>query len=238
MKDTFSALIEAFRSLLQPKMLGLLLWPMLASTIIGLGAAFFFWGSWVGALTRLLQSELLARWVGEGVSGTVSHYLVVLILIILLFLAVYLTTLLITAVFAMPVMVDHIARKNYPDLERNKGGNLTGSLSNTAVAIAAYSIAWVLILPSWLFAPLAIVLHIILTAFLNQRLFRYDALAEHASKAEIGKVIERSSTKLYLLGGIAGLLQFVPVINLLSPVYVGLAFIHLCLAELQRLRQS
>jgi len=75
-----------------------------------------------------------------------------------------------------------------------------------------------------------------LMAYLNQRLFRYDALAEHASREEYAQVIERSTLKLYLLGAVVGLLQFVPLLNLFLPVYAGLAFIHLCLAELQQLR--
>jgi CysZ protein len=237
MNSVISALVAAFRSLLQPRMLGLLLLPMLAATIVWLGAALLFWSNWVAGLSGMLQSGPLAARLGDATSGNVSHYLVVLILIMLLFLAIYLTTLLLTAIFAMPVMVDHIGRNNFPDLERKKGGGLHGSLVNTAIAIAVYCIGWVLILPSWLFAPLALILSLILSAYLNQRLFRYDALSEHASREEIEKVVQRSSRKLYLLGIVAGLLQFVPVINLLSPVYTGLAFTHLCLAELRQLRQ-
>ena len=105
------------------------------------------------------------------------------------------------------------------------------------VAIVVYSVGWVLCLPLWFFSPLALVLPIMLMAYLNQRLFRYDALAEHASNSEYELVIKRSIKKLYLLGTIAGLLQFVPLLNLFLPVYVGLAFIHLCLAELKQLRQ-
>ncbi len=238
MRAVLSALIEAFWALFHPRMLALAVWPVLASTAVWLGAAVYFWGSWLARLTSLLQSATLARWVGDRVSGAVSHYLVVLILIFLLFLAVYLTTLLITAIFSMPAIVNHIAEKDYPDLERWKDGNLLDSLSNTAISFAIYCIAWVLILPFWLFAPLAIVLSVILMAWLNQRLFRHDALTEHASKDEIAQVIKSAAGKLYLLGIIAGLLQLLPVINLLSPVFVGLAFTHLCLSELRQLRQS
>lgn len=44
--------------------------------------------------------------------------------------------------------------------------------------------------------------------------------------------------RLYLLGALVGVLQFVPLLNLVSPVYIGLAYIHLCLSELKQLRQS
>ncbi|MBA2350437.1 MAG: hypothetical protein H0V78_01210, partial [Burkholderiales bacterium] len=42
--------------------------------------------------------------------------------------------------------------------------------------------------------------------------------------------------RLYVLGALAGLLHYVPLLNLFSPIYTGLAFIHFCLAELRELR--
>ncbi len=238
MKNLIIALIEAFWSLFQPRMLTLVLWPMAASSVLWLVMAIIFWGRWSAALTALLQSETLAKRLGDGVAGAVSHSLVVLILLFLLFLAAYLTTLLITAIFSMPAIVSQVAEKDYFDLERRKDGNLLDSLTNTAIAIAGYVVGWLLIVPCWLLPPLAIVLSVILSAWMNQRLFRYDALAEHASREEIANIAERSSKKLFLLGSVAGLLQLVPVINLLSPVYVGLTFTHFCLAELRELREK
>jgi hypothetical protein len=35
-----------------------------------------------------------------------------------------------------------------------------------------------------------------------------------------------------------GLLYFIPPFNLIAPIYAALAFIHLCLAELETLRSS
>jgi CysZ protein len=40
------------------------------------------------------------------------------------------------------------------------------------------------------------------------------------------------------LGLLTGLLQFVPLLNLLAPVVTGLAFIHFGLARLSELRQA
>jgi CysZ protein len=238
MKGVASALIEAFRSLLHPKMLALVLWPMLVSAVLWMVAAFLFWGRWVDALTGLSQSALLEKWLGHDISATASHFLIVVILAVLLISAIYLTALAITAIFAMPVMVSHVAQKHYPDLERKKGGSTIDGIVNTAVAIGVYCAGMALSLPFWLFGPLAIVLPVILMAYLNQRLFRYDALTEHASKEEYAQVVERSRKKFYLLGTLAGLLQFVPVLNVFLPVYMGLAFTHLCLGELKQVRQA
>lgn len=237
MKSVVSALIEAFKTMFHPKMLSQLLWPMLAATVLWVGAAWIFWGSWITTLTNLVQSTPLEQWMQHGFLSVVSRYLISIILVLLLLPAIYVTALVVTAVFTMPMMVSHVALKNYPELERKKGGTTLGSVGNAAVAIAVYCIGWVLCLPLWLFFPLALVLPITLMAYLSQRLFRYDALAEHASKEEFERVIERAGTKLYLLGAVLGMLQLVPVLNLFTPVYAALAFIHLCLAELKQLRQ-
>lgn len=238
MNSVFSALVEALKTLFHPKMLSLVLWPMLVAMVLWVGAAVFFWGSWVNGLTGMLQATPLEQWMAHGFLAVVSHYLIVIILVLLLLPATYVTALLVTAVFAMPMMVNHIAEIYYPELERKQGGSNAGSIANAVVAIAIYCVGWVLSLPLWLFSPLALLLPLMLMAYLNQRLFRYDALAEHASREEYARVVERSTVKLYLLGAAVGLLQFAPLLNLFSPIFVGLAFIHLCLAELKQLRQS
>ncbi len=219
-------------------MLALLLWPMLLALALWVGAALLFWGSWVDSMNSLLQATPVEQWVAQGMWALAAHYLVSIVLLLLLLPAIYVTALLITAVFAMPLMVNHVAAQDYPDLERKRGGSTAGSIVNAIVAIAVYLVGWVMSLPLWLFAPFALVLPILLMAYLNQRLFRYDALAEHATREEYALVVERASLRLYLLGALLGLVQFVPVLNLFAPVFVALAFIHLCLSELREMRQA
>ncbi len=238
MKNVVSALIAAFRSLFSPKILALVIWPMLLAMILWMGVAWYFWGSWVASLNGVIQATPMEQWVAQGFLAVVSHYLISIVLVALLLPVIYITALVITAVFAMPLMTNHVASRSYPELERKKGGSAAGSIVNSLVAIILYCIGWVLSLPLWLLSPLAIILPVILMAYLNQRLFRYDALADHASREEYEQIIERTTGKLYLLGVVVGLLHFVPVLNLFLPVYAGLAFVHLCLAELKQLRES
>jgi len=68
--------------------------------------------------------------------------------------------------------------------------------------------------------------------------FRYDALAEHASAGEYRAVVREAGGRLYALGLLLAALYYVPIVNLLVPVLSGLAFTHLCLGELARLRQD
>ena len=97
---------------------------------------------------------------------------------------------------------------------------------------------WLLSLPLWLTGIGAVVLPAFISALFNQRVFRYDALAEHASAAEYRTVVQEAGGRLYALGLVLAALYFVPILNLLVPVLSGLAFTHLCLAELARLRQD
>lgn len=236
MNSVISALLVALKTFFHPKMLALVLWPMLLATVLWVGAAFIFWGSWMNGLTGLVQQTGLEQWIAQGFLAIATHYLIATVLVLLLLPAIYVTALMITAIFSMPAMVNHVAQKHYPALERRQGGTTAGNVSNAVLAVSVYCLGWIISLPLWLFTPFALVLPIVLMAYLNQRLFRYDALAEHASREEIDQVVERASGKLYLLGALAGLLQFVPLLNFIAPVYVALAFIHLCLDELNELR--
>lgn len=236
MNSVVDALISALGSFFHPRMLALVLWPMLLAVALWVGAAFVFWGSWMEGLTGLVQQTALEQWMAQGFWAVVSHYLIATVLVMLLLPAIYVTALLIAAIFAMPAMVDHVAGKHYPELERRQGGTVAGNVVNALIAVAVYCAGWIISLPLWLFSPFALVLPIVLMAYLNQRLFRYDALAEHASADEFALVVERATPKLYLLGAVAGLLQFVPLLNLVAPVYIALAFVHLCLAELRAVR--
>jgi CysZ protein len=215
-----------------------MIWPMLLAIVVWTAAAMFFWDDWVAGMTGMVQATPLEQWIAHGFLAVASHYLIVIVLLLLLLPAIYLTALLITSVFAMTMMVDHVAERYYPELERKQGGSNAGSIANAAAAIVVYCAGWVLSLPLWLFTPLAMVLPLLLMAWLNQHLFRYDALAEHASREEYALVVGRSRGRLFLLGAAVGLLQFVPLLNMFSPVYVALAFIHFCLAELKQLRRA
>jgi uncharacterized protein involved in cysteine biosynthesis len=92
-------------------------------------------------------------------------------------------------------------------------------------------------LPLWLTGIGALLLPPLLSAWFTQRMFRYDALGDHASAAEYGRIVQGSSGRLFLMGLLLALLFYVPLVNLVVPVLSALAFTHLCLGELSRIRQ-
>lgn len=235
--NLISALKLAFLSLLHPRMLALLLLPMGFSLLLWGGLAAWFWGDWTSALGNWLSTSTIGPYI-EGITWLAGSAVTFLILLILIPLA-YVTALLIVSVFAMPMMVRHVAQSRFPNLHLEHGGSNLGSAWNSFAALVIYLLLWLITLPLWLLSgPLALVFPVLLNAYLNQRLFRYDALAEHASKEEFTALMERSGKQLYLLGGMLGLLQYVPLLNFLAPVYIGLAFTHFCLDDLEKLRME
>jgi CysZ protein len=238
MPAVISALSAALRSLMHPRMLALMAWPMLIAVLFWGAISFVFWDDWTAALAGLMQGTDAQAWIERYGWNWLVAYGVVFVLILILLPVVFVTALIVTSVFHMPMMVRFVAERHYPQLEMKKGGTVAGSAWNAVVALTVYLALWLLLLPLWLFGPLAVVIPIVLNAYLNQRLFRYDALADHASGEEFRTVVEREHTQLYLLGGVLGLIQFVPILNFFAPVYMGLAFIHFCLDRLAVLRSG
>jgi uncharacterized protein involved in cysteine biosynthesis len=97
---------------------------------------------------------------------------------------------------------------------------------------------WFVVLPLLLIPVIGVALGLLQNAWLNQRLFRYDALAEHASPEERIAILRAARGRLLALGLAVAPLSLVPVVNLLSPVFAGLAFTCLCLDELAALRSG
>ena len=155
---------------------------------------------------------------------------------VLLFIAfvplVYLTALVILSLFGMQKMVEYVASRSYPQLERRRGGGIAGSGWNGLLAFAGMLGLALLSIPFWLLPPLWPIIPLVILAWVNQRLLRYDAVAEHADAQEMRRLFRRRRGALYLLGLLLALAAYVPIVGFFSPVVFGLAFIHYLLGAL------
>ncbi len=239
MKSALQACLRALASLSQTGMLWHLIWPGLLALVLWLGVALWWWSDMVTTLTHLLGSlplvgPLLA---GDTLFGIATTVVVHFLLAFLLLPLVAVTTLLIVGVFALPLMLERVAAREYPDLERRQGGSFMGSLLNALGALIFFLILLILTLPLWLVPGLGLVLPVLLAAWLNQRVYRYDALMLHADREELRHLPKQCRSGLFLVGLGAGLLAWVPFANLLAPAFAGLASVHYCLDALARLRE-
>lgn len=235
MTQALSALGNALRDLLLPRILAVVALPMVGALGVWVTLAWLFWDQWTNRMGRLAETAV-GRWL-EGLGAEwLLHAVLALGVIVLLVPAILITAMVITEIVAMPVIIAVVSGRHYPALEKRRGGTVAGSMLNAGAAIAVFALAWIATLPLWLFGIFAAVLPVLLSAYLTQRVLRYDALADHAGAEEYREVLARARMRLYFLGVLLALLYVVPVLNLLLPVLSGLAFAHLCLSELQDLR--
>ncbi len=236
MDEVLRAIGRSFRSVLHPQMLALSLWPMLAALTLWIGLAWMYWDTWSQWLGAAIANSDASHWMSQRSLDRLAHYSALLLLFLVLAPMTLITALLIAAFLAMPLIVNFVATRDYPLLEKRRGGTLMGSISNALVAVLVFAVLWIGTLPLWLTGFLAPLLALLLSAYLNQRLFRYDALADHASRDEFQAILATSRGRFFTLGFLLALLYYVPVLNLLAPIISGIAFTHFGLSRLAQLR--
>jgi uncharacterized protein involved in cysteine biosynthesis len=237
MNPMIEALSRAFRDLFQFRILWIVLWPIVTAVLMWFVLGVVFWGVFSDWITSGLTALGIKTWL-EGIEPQwIAHSIQAIAHLILFIPLVFVTALVITALFAMPMLIRLVAERDYPQLERKNGGSIGGNLLNALLAICIFVVIWALTIPLWLIG-VGVIIPFIAAAYLNQRLFRYDALAEHASREEMKVLFTTNQSSLWGIGLLTGITQFVPILNLFAPVLSGLAFVHFGLGRLANLRQS
>lgn len=247
MSGILTSLGVALRCLLTRRMMGLVIWPLVGAFVAWGVIAGVFWGDWIDLMQGLVQSQWLEHVLSASVLAVLGAALAWVLVLPLYLLVVLATALIITAVIGMPAMVSIIAERYYPDLERAQGGTVAGSLWSATSATLVFVVLLVLSIPLWFVVPFGgVIFPLLINGWLNTRLFRYDALAEHATPNEYRALLRSCRGQLYGMGMVLAALQVLPSLTLILipivlffvPVLSGLAFIHLALGRLQAMRQS
>ncbi len=169
-------------------------------------------------------------------------------------------SLLLVAWLMTPSLVNLVAARRFPQLERKHGA---GWFSAALWSLGAMLFALLLLglsLPLWFIPPLVLVLPPLIWGWLTYRVMSYDVLAEHASGDERRQLMREQRWPLLAIGIITGYLGAAPsllwAVNaaalVLAPVLVVLSvwlytlvfafaalwFAHFALAALQRMRQQ
>ena len=203
------------------------------------------------------SGNLLAAF-GLGVLHTVVPPLIAMLLLLPLMI---LTSLLFMGIAAMPAIVRHVSRRQFPELERKQGGSLAGSIAINLGSALLFAVLWLLTLPLYVVPPLALAAQVVLWGWLTARVMNYDALADHASAEERAEIAQRHRWPLMLIGmasGVAGalpgiawiggavisvvLFPFLAMISLwlyvVIFIFTGLWFQYYCLQALADLRAA
>ena len=231
------ALFYGLANLFHPRMLWLMVWPMLVALAIWGTAALFLWTKlavWLaGILKPYVEPALGYVRLDFGDATLIAANVILFLLFVPL---VYLTALFILGVFGMDKMVNYVAAQMPPSPERRRGGGIAGSVWNGLVSVGGLVLLFLASLPLWLIPPLGPIAVLAILSWVNQRLLRYDALAQHAEKAEMSRIFVERRGGLYSLGLLLALAGYIPLLNLVAPVVFGLAFIRYLLGALQDLR--
>jgi CysZ protein len=235
MSTALGALGRALADLRQPRVLALALLPPLAAIVVWIALAWVLADDWARWVADWIATTPWLTWVREWGLSSVFVWGSGIAAIALLLPIMLVTAVLVTELVAMPVIVPLVAGR-YPGLAQLKGGTVAGSIWNACAAVALFALLWLLSLPLWFTGIGALVLPPLISAWFNQRMFRYDALAEHATPAEREAIVRGARGRLFALGFLLAMMYYIPFVNLAVPVLSGLAFTHLCLAELATLR--
>jgi len=223
-------------NLFHPRMLWLMVWPMLVSLAVWGTLALVFWTQLAFWLAGLLNQFALGTVRIE--LGDLAMFLANVALLLLFVPLVYLTALFILGAFGMQKMVEHVASRSFALLERRRGGGAAGSVWNAIVAFAGMLLLFAVSLPLWLIPVLWPVITLAILTWVNQRLLRYDALAEHADAAEMARVFREHRGPLLVLGFLLALAAYVPFLGFVAPAVFGLAFIRYLLGALEAIRRD
>lgn len=235
MTDILDAFRKALRDVFRPQVLVMVAVPIVCAMALWTFAAWLFWTPLTQWVSGLLLSFTVGRWI-DGWSHAVLQFFAVVISLALLAPGVVVTAMVITEFFTMPGLVNFVAQRYYPALAREHGGTLAAGIANSVIAIVIFAVMWLVTLPLWFTGIGVLLVPVIISAYLNQRIFRHDALADHAGRGELRALTRAGRRRLFLLGLLPAVFLYVPLLNLLAPALTGLAFTHYQLGRLAGLR--
>ncbi len=235
----FQSFRQSFEALLRFRMfLLILLLPMMA--VAGLLVLFMiYWQEWNLGLTAFFSGMSLFQWI-ESWSGfqELSLWFSMAFLILVFIPLVYLTSVLLISVLVMPLVIKWVGESDFKNLKKKRGGSILGSLWNTLVATALFVVVFFVTLPLWLIPGFQIVLPLLLTSWLNKKVFLYDVLQDFATREERLHIVRAQALPLYGMGFLLGFLSYIPLAFFFVPVLSALSYTYYGLNALTDLRKG
>jgi len=196
MKTVLGALGYGAANLLHPRMLWLMVWPMLVAAGFWGIAALFLWVRTAMRIAEIIQAGLEMVHVQAPDAALIAAHAVLFLLFVPL---VWLTALFILGMFGMGQMVDHVAAASFPDLERRRGGGLAGSIANGIATFLGMLALAIVTVPLWVLAPLWPLIPLVIFAWANQRLLRYVLSVRRIPQCRQGGTVDGAAVPLHQL---------------------------------------
>lgn len=249
---------------LLPRVILLSMLPLLLIGLLGGILGYFYWDAALQGTRSLLESSTLLAsfwgWLQAWGVGDVTAVLAPLTVVLVVTPVLVMMALLLVALLMTPALVTLVAERRFPHLERKQVGSFWASAGWSVGSTLLALVALVVSVPLWLVPPLVLVLPPLIWGWLAYRVMAFDALAEHASKAELREIMQRHRRRLLGIGVVTGFLGAAPSLVWASGVIFAAAFFilvplaiwiytlvfafsslwfaHYCLAALDRLRSD
>lgn len=264
MRRFVDSLWRAVAYCLHPKVVALSVLPLVLMVVASFLLGYLFWDAAVSAMLRWLEGWPPFAWAMQWMATLglpeVKTLLAPLFVLVLVTPLIVVLALLLVALLMTPAIVDLVAQRRFPDLQRLRGGGFWRSVAWSLWSTVLALLALVASVPLWLIPPLVLILPPLIWGWLTYRVFAFDALAEHASVAERRELFEQHRWVLLGMGVLCGYLGAAPsllwasgaVFVALAPLFVPLAvwiyalvfafaalwFTHYLLAALEDLRRQ
>lgn len=231
---------RALVSQVHPKMLAALLMPFVIAL---LGAIILLWVFWT-PLTGWLDSQLsqwdmvnqVDQWLVAVGLFSIKFYMIPVLAAGMLLPLAGILGLVIAAIFVMPIVLRHIERREYKNVQRQGQHAVAVGAWNAVLVGTIFVFGWLITMPLWLFPPLALILPVFWWAFAFNRIMRVDALVEHANSKERRLLWRRHNPQYWLIGLCLALANLFPPMWLVLPVFSALVFAHYSLEALRQHR--
>ncbi|WP_235046316.1 EI24 domain-containing protein [Bdellovibrio bacteriovorus] len=238
MKNIFRALKQAFESLLRLRMFLLILGPPVATVLVLLVLFIVYWSAWTVGIAGVIGNLWGFQWVQQTTGLTDLGLWLAMIFLVMVFIPLaYVISVLIVSVFVMPIVLKWVGDQDFRTLEKRRGGTIAGSVWNTVKATILFVVAFMMTLPLWLIPGCQLVVPLVLTAWLNKKVFLYDVLQDYASKEERKSIESEESGSLYLMGLLLGLLSYIPLAFFFVPIISALSYTYYGLNALEERRK-
>ena len=199
---------------LHPKVIGLSLLPLLIGIALTLGLGWFYWEAAVAGVRTTLETWSLVdaalKWVESLVGSSFRTVLAPLIVVALAAPVIVVLSVLLVAWLMTPAIVNLVATRRFPALERKRGAGIASSIFWSLACTVLALLALVISIPLWFIPPLVLVVPPLIWGWLNYRVMSFDVLAAHASAEERRTLIHQHRAQLLGIGVVSGYLGAAP----------------------------
>jgi len=199
---------------LHPRVILLSILPLLVVGSIAGVLGYLYWDSAVAGLRSAIEHwQLLApllQWLESIGAGSLRSVLAPLLIVALAVPVTVVLALLLVGVMMTPALVNLVAARRFPRLQRLHGATFWQSVATSLGCTVLALFALLVSLPLWFIPPLVLVLPPLIWGWLAYRVMGFDVLAEHASADERRIVLREHRGRLLLVGVVTGYVSAAP----------------------------